>query len=93
MPTNQKYTSWDRKGPIAKELVKQFTLFQSTNGAAGIDPSLDKPVTIKEVFWKHQFLQPLNPSYFPDHFRTLSQQWRFVKDNSRKGGKKVEWKK
>ena len=79
----KKYKPWDRKGPIAKELVTNFELFQSTNGAAGIDPSVQKPATIKEIREQHQFLQPINPQYLANHFRDLSVQWQLNKDKRR----------
>ena len=84
--SSKKYTAWDRKGAIAKELVKNFDLFTTTNGSAGIDPSIKKPATIKEIYDRHQFLQPLNPQYFPNHFRSLSTDWKLNKDCIRGGG-------
>ena len=79
--SSKKFTAWDRKGAIAKELANQFDLFIKTDGSAGIDPSLTKPASIKEVYDQHQFLHPLNPQYFPNHFRTLSTDWKLNRDN------------
>ena len=76
----KKYKAWDRKGPIAKELITNFELFESTNGAAGIDPTIQKPRTIKDIQDKHQFLQPINPQYIANHCLDLSNQWRLNKD-------------
>ena len=81
--SSKKYTAWDRKGAIAKELAKKFDLFESTNGSAGIDPLITKPASIKEIYDQNQFLHPLNPQYFPNHFRTLSADWKINKDNHR----------
>ena len=80
-----KYTSWKRTGPIAKKLVEKFDLFQSTKGAAGIDPTIVDAGTIKQARLQNEFLLPLNPDYFPVHFRTLANNWRINKDSSRKG--------
>ena len=84
MNSQQSFTPWDRKGAIAKELVKQFKLFTDTNGNAGIDPSVTKPAAIREIRNQNQFLHPLNPQYFASHFRDLSRDFGFVTgDNSR----------
>ena len=83
-----KYTNWDKKGPIAKKLIEQLDLFQKTKGQAGIDPNTTKPANIRtDIRDKHSFLQTLNPSYFPKHFRDLVDDWRVNKDlkGARKG--------
>ena len=84
MNSQQTFTPWDRKGAIAKELVKKFKLFTETNGNAGIDPSVTKPAAIREIRNQNQFLHPLNPQYFASHFRDLSRDFGFITaDNSR----------
>ena len=85
MQGQTKFTSWKRTGPIAKKLVEHFNLFHTTKGEAGIVPSIVDPATIREIRIKNEFLHPLNPSYFPDHFRTLGNSWRLNKDSTRKG--------
>lgn len=85
---SQKYQNWDRKGPIAEQLVAQFDLYLSTNGAAGINPSITKPKTInQEVYEKNIFLQTLNPARFLTNFRKLAVDWKLNKDlqRARKG--------
>ena len=88
MPQDNKYTNWDKKGPIAKQLVEQFDLFTKTNGAAGIDPNHTKPATItEEIRGKNAFLQALHPQYFPKHYLATVANWRLSKtlERGRKG--------
>ena len=82
------YTSWDRKGPIAKQLVEQINLHQRTKGAYGIDPSITKPALIRsQILDKNPFLQTLNPSYFPKNFRDIVNNWKvnMSQERQRKG--------
>ena len=88
MPKDKKFVSWDKKGPLAEKLVEQFDLHQKTSGAAGIDPSYTKPALIRsEVRDKHEFLQKLDPAYFPKHFRNTVNTWRLARnlERGRKG--------
>ena len=74
---NKKFDAWDRKGPEAQELVKQFNLHKSTNGQAGIDPNLAKPALIKAlVYYKFDTFSRFNPERFPDNFRKLAAAWK-----------------
>ena len=87
---NKEYTSWDKKGPIAKQLVEQFDLFNQTNGAAGIDPTFTKPKTIREKVRKaNDFLHPINPQYFAKHYLSTVHNWRLNKQLER--ARKGEW--
>ena len=79
------YKKWDSSGPEASKIIKQFQLHKETKGQAGIDPNLKKPLTIvDEVYNKHQFLQQLNPKYFPDRFRKLALSWNLNQTKERK---------
>ena len=84
MTKDKDFVSWDKKGPIAQQLIEQFELHKKTNGAAGIDPSITKPSIIRtEVRDKHAFLQQVNPQYFPKHFQATVNTWRLAKSLER----------
>ena len=62
MAKDKEYTNWDKKGPIAKQLVEHFELFSKTNGAAGIDPNYTKPATIRKKGMRRKRLSPSHKS-------------------------------
>lgn len=74
---NNEYKAWDQKGTEAKQLIKQLDLYKTTNGAAGINPDIDKPsLILSEIYKKYEYLQVLNPKYFADRYRKLRANWR-----------------
>ena len=88
MPKDKNFVTWDKKGPIAAELVRQFDLHRETKGAAGISPSHTKPLQIRQqVRDKHTFLQQLDPAYFHKHYRSTVNSWRLARnlERGRKG--------
>ena len=66
------YKQWNKNSKEAKKLTEQLDLFVSTNGAAGIDPEIQKPsVIISEIYDNYDYLKIFNPRYFPDRYRKL----------------------
>jgi hypothetical protein len=84
MANETSYKHWDQKGTEAKELIKQLDLYVSTNGAAGINPEINKPaVILSEIYNKYSYLKVFNPKYFPDRYRKLKAKWVTAKASDR----------
>ena len=75
MSTN--YKTWSSNSTAAQKLIELFDLYKKTEGAAGVDHTLNSPKEIEEQVWKkYDFLSGYNPTYFSrSHFRKLRNTW------------------
>ena len=73
-----KYRAWNQKHNEVKELTTAFDLFESTNGAKGINPNLE-PSEIKQLYDSTPSLHCYNPRYFRGNFKNLVSNWEINK--------------
>ena len=67
---SKKYKSWSQKHDEAKDLLTQFELFSTTNGAEGINPKISS-LEIRQLYDSTPALHDYNPKYFRQNFKNL----------------------
>ena len=68
--SEKKYTTWRQSSDEGNNLTDQFKLFDSTNGAEGINPKIDS-TEIKQLYERTPELHKYNPRYFRQNFKNL----------------------
>ena len=77
--SSENYKSWSKTSNEAKELITTFNLFDSSNGAQGVDPKLQGAADIKQLYESTPSLHKFNPRYFRQNFKNLVAAWELNK--------------